>query len=359
ESLDEKRAGYGARIGFDAVLNARDMRGEWDGWRMASERAVEFLDTAPQQPFLLQVGFSEPHGPFYDEPEDENPDYCLPPPVFPDTPETRKDMASYRRKIRLVDQRMGEVLDALERNNLADHTLVIATTDHGIDFPEMKCTLKDYGTGVFLIMRMPRGTTDYPPGVFDTMVSHLDLVPTICDMLGIFAPDWVEGASLLPLLRGEVGKLHDELFSEVTYHAAYEPMRAIRTDRWKYIRRFDEASTTVGQNRSMCRARDLWLEHGYNDRPVEHEQLYDLMFDPQEMCNLAGHPGYQPVKAEMAGKLRRWMEETDDPLMSGPVPLPVGGFTGRPGTIHPGAMEEKVPAEAWNRSISWQGWEDA
>ncbi len=360
DDLEKQQAAYGARIGFDAVLNAHDMQSGFDGWRHGAQRAVEFLNAAPQQPFLLQAGFGDPHGPFYDEPEDENPDYLQPAPVFPDTPETRKDMASYRRKVRRLDRRMGEVLEALEVNGLADNTLVIATTDHGIDFPEMKCTLKDYGTGVFLIMRLPRGmdeVRDKVGGVVDAMVSHMDLFPTICELLGIDTPDWVQGTSMLPLLRGEVARLHDELFTEVTYHAAYEPMRAIRTERWKYIRRFDDAATTVGQNRSMCRGRDLWLENGYNERPVEHEQLYDLMFDPQEMNNLADKEAYREIKAELAARLRRHMEDTDDPLMTGPVPVSPGGYTGRPGTINPGNMDEKVSATEWNRNIPWRGWE--
>lgn len=352
--LEKQQQAYGARIGYDVVLNARDMQSGFDGWRHGAQRAVEFLDDRPSEPFLLHVGFGEPHGPFYDEPEDEAPDYLQPPPVFPDTPDTRKDMASYRRKVRHLDRRVGEVLRALETNDLADKTLVIATTDHGIDFPEMKCTLKDYGTGVFLIMRGPepfRGGR-----VVDAMVSHMDLAPTICELLGIDTPEWVQGASMLPLLCGEVDRLHDALFTEVTYHAAYEPMRAIRTDRWKYIRRFDDAATTIGQNRSMCRGRDLWLAHGYNERPIEHEQLYDLMFDPQEMSNRADREAYRKIKTELAGRLKRHMQDTDDPLMTGPAPLPEDGYTARPGTVNPGVMEDKVPAEEWNKRVPWQGW---
>ena len=63
------------------------------------------------------------------------------------------------------------------------------------------------------------------------MVSHLDLYPTICEMLNIEKPAWLEGKSLLPLVRGEVPEIHDELFAEVNYHAAYEPKRAARTQR--------------------------------------------------------------------------------------------------------------------------------
>src|SRR5260370_18318804 len=100
----------------------------------------------------------------------------------------------------------------------------------------MKGYLTDHGSGVMLILRGPGGFTGGQ--VFDTLVSHLDIFPTICDLLQIDRPPWLQGTSLLPLIRGEVEQLHDAIFAEVTYHAAYEPMRAVLTRRWKYIRRF-------------------------------------------------------------------------------------------------------------------------
>ena len=89
-----------------------------------------------------------------------------------------------------------------------------------------------------LIMRGPGGFTG--GRVIDAMVTHLDLYPTLCDVAGVDRPAWLQGPSLLPLVRGEADELHDEIFAEMTYHAAYEPQRAVRTERWKYIRRFDD-----------------------------------------------------------------------------------------------------------------------
>ena len=78
---------------------------------------------------------------------------------------------------------MGGVLDALEETGLADNTLVICTTDHGIAFPRMKCHLTDAGMGVMLMIRGPGG---FEGGrVIDGMVSHIDIFPTICERLGI------------------------------------------------------------------------------------------------------------------------------------------------------------------------------
>ena len=57
---------------------------------------------------------------------------------------------------------------------------------------------------------------------------------------GSTPPEWLDGKSLIPLVNGDVDEIHDEIFAEVTYHAAYEPQRAVRTARYKYMRRFDE-----------------------------------------------------------------------------------------------------------------------
>src|SRR5690606_29926713 len=152
---------------------------------------------------------------------------------LPDTPETRQDMADYHASVRILDRALGAVLDALDETGLADFTLVIATTDHGLAFPRMKCNLTHHGTGVLLIMR---GPAPVPAGeVTDALVSQLDIYPTICELLGIVPPGWLQGTSLLPVLRDPAAEVNDYVFSEVTYHAAYEPQRSVRSKRWTYI----------------------------------------------------------------------------------------------------------------------------
>ncbi len=107
-------------------------------------------------------------------------------------------MANYIDSARLLDERMGDVLDAIDRNGLRDNTLVICTTDHGIAFPRMKCNLTDQGIGVLLILRGPGGCSGGK--VVDGMVSHIDLFPTICELIGIPVPAYAQGLSVLPLI---------------------------------------------------------------------------------------------------------------------------------------------------------------
>ena len=231
-------------------------------------------------------------------------------------------MAGFRESVRLLDDGVGIVLDALEGSARGRETLVVCTTDHGLPLPGMKCNLTDHGIGVMLVMRCPGG---FQGGrAIDGMVSQIDLFPTLCELLGIEPPGWLQGRSMMPLVRGEAGEINEEVFAEVTYHAAYEPQRAVRTRRWKYIRRFEERGGPVLPNCDDSRSKQYLLERGWRERAPEPEQLYDLAFDPNEARNLAADPGSAGVVDGMRGRLDRWMRETGDPLLSGPVPAPAG-----------------------------------
>jgi N-sulfoglucosamine sulfohydrolase len=294
--------------------------------------AIETLRGAAE-PFFLSVGFFETHRDFAAPTSVRDTLYSLPPPNLPDTPRTRQDMAAFKASARSLDQGIGAVLNGLHQHGLAERTLIICTTDHGLAFPGAKATLFDRGTGVMLILRGPGGFAGGK--VFDTMVSHLDIYPTVCDLVGIEPPEWLEGASLMPLVRGRAARVHDEIFTEMTYHAAYQPQRAIRTERWKYIRRFDDSEHPVLVNCDDSASKELLVEHGWADQTLATEQLYDLVFDPSEARNVAGEPANDAVLAELRGRLRRWMVERDDPLLDGLVPPPPGAQVNDPSQISP------------------------
>jgi arylsulfatase A-like enzyme len=314
-------------IGYDEVLERRSDA------EFVVPRALEFLGNAPTEPFFVTIGFSEAHRPFHQPGPAEDPRFTLPPAHLPDTPETREDMAAFKASVRVLDTAYGAVLQALDTAGLRDNTWVICTTDHGPAFPGMKCTLTDRGIGILLIMRGPGGFSGGK--VIDGLVSHIDIFPTICDVLGISPPPWLQGRSLLPLVRGDADQINEEIYAGVTYHAAYEPQRAVRTERWKYIRRFDGRERPVLPNCDDSLSKDVLLAAGWQDRPMEAEALYDLVFDPQEHANLASDSRYAQVLDNMRGRLERWMQRTGDPLLDGPVPLPPGGVTNDPDALSP------------------------
>ena len=329
-------AGQADVIGYDKILAAKE-----GGAHPVTAAAVEFLRGAPPRPFFLSVGYGFTHRAYPEPGPDEDERYGLPPFPVPDTPRTRRDAAAFKASARLLDAEMGQVTEALDAAGLASNTLVICTTDHGIAFPHMKCNLTDHGIGVMLIMRGPGGLEG--GRACDAMVSQVDIFPTVCELLGLAPPDWLQGRSMVPLIRGEADEINEEIYAEVTYHAAYEPMRAVRTQRWKYIRRFEQRTGPVLPNCDDSPSKDVWIEHGWRNRTPAAEQLYDLVFDPHETDNLAGDPLCGAALENMRDRLRRWMESTHDPLLDGPVPAPSGARVNDPDHLSPSDPTSTVP----------------
>ena len=293
-----------------------------------------YLQQTPQKPFFLAVGFFETHREFpLIEEIDENPDYCLPPAPLPDTPETRQDMARYKASAKILDRKIGVVLSAFEEAGLSENSLVICTTDHGLAFPRMKCNLQDSGIGTMLILREPGGFNGGK--TVEQMTSHLDIFPTICELADIPKPSWLRGKSLLPLIESPNTPLHEALYFQVNYHAAFEPQRAVRTTRWKYIRRFDGRKTAVLPNIDEGESKSVLLEHGLQTAPIAEEMLFDLIFDPNEANNLVKEPSYQAVLKDLRSQLERWMVEVDDPLRYGRVPAPPTAMINDPNALSP------------------------
>ncbi len=326
-----------AMIGFDRMLPHKTNRAA-----DVAPGAAAFLLGKPQQPFFMDCGFFETHRRFtpertfgyWNETPLDDPRYMKVPFNLPDVPDTRKDIAGFNADARVLNWGVATVMDALAKAGLAENTIVISTTDHGIAYPHMKCNLNDNGWGVSMIMRGPK---PFRGGVVcDALVSQLDIYPTLCDFLGIATPAWCNGKSFLPVLRGEVNEVNDAVFAEVNYHVAYEPKRAVRTQRYKYIKRYDGRTKDVLSNCDYGLSKRYWLQNGWKDQNLESgEELYDLMFDPAEHNNLASDPQHVEVLTGMRQRLADWQRKTNDPVLKGPIPLPAGAREGSPDDIGP------------------------
>ncbi len=314
-------------IGYHEILDAGAEPAEGEGARRkysdgpigVTEAAEDFLARSHDAPFFLDVGYFPPHRGSNNSFPSLLPvppaGYVRPPAHLPDTASTRQDFAEYMASVATFDLLAGRVLAALDRHNLAGNTLVIITTDHGIAFPGMKCRLTDHGLGVLFMLRGPGG---FDGGkISDAMVSHIDVFPTVCELLGLPIPERVQGLSLLPLAEDPSVSLRDELFAEVNVHAAYEPMRAVRTTRWKYIRRLHDRIEPVLSNTDNGLAKTYLHERGWDGRATPEEELYDLVFDPVEGHNLAGDSAAAEVLKDMRSRLDAWMKETNDPFLNG------------------------------------------
>ncbi len=287
-----------------------------------ARRAADFLRTRRRdRPLFFSCGFYFPHRAFPPIEAARGPVSDELPAGLPDVPEVRRDFAGYATAVSRMDDAFGVVLAAVEATCRAEETVVLFTTDHGPAFPGMKCRLGAAGTGVALLLRTP--DLARPGAAAVELVSQIDLYPTLGDYAGLSPVDG-EARSLRPLLRGEPWTPPSEVFAEVSYHAAYEPMRSVRTAAHLYIRRFELPHHPAWANVDDGPTK-AWLQDRADGLgKVLEEELYDLRSDPGETKNVAGEPAQAGVLKELRKRLAAWMERTNDPLRSGPVPRPEG-----------------------------------
>lgn len=314
-------------LGYDRVLDDQgyDMgktQIDWTEWDLTrANQVADFLKEDHKNPFFLSFGMFNTHREFPELDEDINPAYVVPPFPLYDNSANRLEMARYMTSARVADQCVAIVLEALKETGLENDTLLIFTTDHGPAFPFMKCNLYDTGIGVALILMYPGNRRKGE--VSDALVSQIDLFPTICDFLQIDKPDWLQGVTLMPLLNRDTDQIRDAIFSEVTYHASYEPMRCVRTERYKLIQLFDEWDFPVPANIDDSLSKDFLVQNGYLSTRRDKQMLFDLYLDPLERRNVIDDSTYSSVAEDLSTKLRNWMEETGDPLLQGKVEKPI------------------------------------
>lgn len=311
------------QLGYQKILKpAEAMKRHYD--LDNADIVADYILQGGDKPFFISFGLFNTHRKFPEIDPDINPDYIVPPWPMYDTKQNREDMAAFITSARIMDMGVGTVLEALKKSGKEHNTLVIFTTDHGIAFPRMKCSLYDTGIGVSLIIKYP-GNTKMGKAV-DAIVSHLDIFPTICEMINAEKPSWLQGKSLLPILESKADNIREEIFSEVTYHASYEPMRCIRTERYKLIRFYDEHDGYVPSNIDDSLSKSFIFDHGYMEGKRDRDMLFDLYLDPVERVNLVKDEKYSIVYKDLLKRLNKWMEETADPLLKGKVEK-------QPGTI--------------------------
>jgi choline-sulfatase len=267
---------------------------------------------AHRRPFFATVSFTNPHDPWevrrrhwerYTDEDIDMPDVPVIPrdeadphslrlrdmigcdarPLSDD--EVRRARHGYYAAISYLDDRVGEVLDALEATGLADDTVVLFTADHGEMLGERglwyKMSFFDGAARVPLIAAGP----GVAQGRHAAPVSQLDLAPTLADLAGVDVADAdLEGTSLVAALRGERGAGPPWVVGEYLAEGVRAPSVMLRRGRHKLIR-----------------------------TPGDPDQLYDLAADPRELRNLADDPAHEAVAAEMDAEVaRRWDLEALD-----------------------------------------------
>lgn len=292
---------------------------------VAADRAADWIRNNKQaeSPFYLHVGFWEAHRPFCGQPGDPaklpEPDLAdiTVPDYLPDNESTRREFFHLRHSVRAIDAGVGKLLAALAETGQAENTLVIFTSDHGLPFPRAKGTLYDPGVQVAFLARLPGLIAANSRS--DSLTSNVDVMPTLLDLAGVARDSRIQGESFLPLLKGDPSAARSAVYSEKTYHEHYDPIRSIRSGRFKYIRNFAERPALVMPSdvynsptrQSMTADEEIW-----SARP--REEFYDLAKDPGERSKLLDHAELPAMRSA----LEQWMRETGDPLIDGPIARP-------------------------------------
>jgi arylsulfatase A-like enzyme len=319
------------QMGYDCILQESDFGLErvTGPARRPTVLASEFFKSrrGNDQPFFLQVGYFEPHrvpgspDGFGSMPPDESQGVWVPP-YLVDDEGSRREMAAFQGAIRPLDDGVGEVLRALDDNGLRENTIVIFTTDHGIPFPRAKCSVYDPGLETCLLVRWPAG--GWSGGrVYNGMVPHIDLLPTLLETCCIPLPEGIHGRSFAPLLNREEYVPRDHFFAEMTYHDYYDPVRCIRTETHKLLVYFCYNVGFMDPSQSW-RPGTITVEP---PEPIQSRhalvELYDLRDDPLEHRNLASDEAHVATRRELLQRLYAWMQETNDPLLHGVPPSPM------------------------------------
>jgi N-sulfoglucosamine sulfohydrolase len=307
---------------------------------LSTSQAIASAKSAGK-PFFLLVNISDPHVPFYGlnrvggEVEDRfmpsrvySADEISVPGFLVDDPVVRQELAHYYSSVRRADDAVGEIMQALEKSGEADKTLVMFLSDHGMPFPFAKTQLYHQSTHTPLIFRWP-GVIDKGSIDKEHMVSAVDILPTMAEVIGTEIPQGVDGRSFLPLLNGEPQANRDKVFKEYNENSAGQrnPMRAVESRKFLYIfnpwsngkrTMFSAANETKTYNRLTELSKDneqiskrLTL---LNHRVLE--EFYDIQNDPDCLVNLIADPAYQRDIEQLRGELEKWMRDMHDPTLA-------------------------------------------
>ena len=220
-------------------------------------------------------------------------------------PNDMDTLRNFYSQISMVDDGVGKIMETLERLGIADNTLLIFTTDHGLSTGEhgfwghgsatYPSNLHRAAHSIPMIMRQPKVTKGGLRS--NLMVSNMDVFATILDHVGVpMVDETVPSRSLKPIITGsdlsDWGA--DAVFSE------QEETRVIRTPKWAYFKRFESAADPL------------------------YDELFDVENDPGEAVNLADDPGFESIKATLNDQLCAFFEtyaEDRSDLWKGGVPI--------------------------------------
>lgn len=271
------------------------------------------------QPFFARVTFGGTHRKWLRDPKRPiDPKDVVLPPYYADTEFIRRDWANGLEQMQLVDREVGELLERLEDEGLADNTIVFFIGDHGRCHIRGKQFLYDGGIRIPMIMRWP-GKVE--AGQVNTdLVMSLDICQTILDAAGVTPPVPLHGTNLL---SDEISQRQYVFAARDKMDETHDAMRAIRSHEFKLIlnlmperpwcqyNKYKEGSyPPLAEMNVLHMQGKLTPEQAAFFAPTKPEiELFDLRVDPHEVNNVADDPKYAETKAKLLKELTGWREE--------------------------------------------------
>ena len=156
--------------------------------------------------------------------------------------------------------------------------------------------------------------------MIDKIVSHIDIFPTICDVMNLKKPTYLEGNSILPLLNQSNNEIREVVFAEINFHTSYEPARCVRDERFKYVKYYDNEWLKINvSNIDNSDPKDFLLDHQLQEIKKPPEALYDLYYDPYEKHNLIADKRYENELIRLKEQMYNIQVKTNDPLLHGDI----------------------------------------
>lgn len=276
----------------------------------------DWSERAEGQPFYAQLTFPGTHRIWKRDPErpiDIN-EVRLPP-YYPQVDLAKRDWANGLESMQIVDREVGAVLERLEKEGLAENTIVFIIGDNGRCMPRGKQFLYDGGIQVPIIVRWPGKIK--AGEVNDNLVTTIDISKTILDIAGVKTDYTLHG---LNLLTRETDSREFIFAARDKMDSTHDAMRAVRSKKFKLIhnlmpeRAYCQFNNYKERNYPVLALLNVMNLRGeltpeqalfMADSKPEFE-LYDLEKDPWELNNLAEHPDYQNIKHDLLSHLNDW-----------------------------------------------------
>ncbi len=334
-----RQAGYYCSNNVKTDYNFKHPRSAWD----ECSRKAHWRKRKKGQPFFSVFNFTSCHESQIRLSEDKyrkrtadftraefhDPAKAPVPPYHPDTPEVRRDWARYHDMITFMDKQVGGILRQLERDGLADDTIVFFYSDHGAGMPRSKRWLYDSSLRVPLLIRLPAKFRHLAPGKpgtsTDRLVSFVDFGPTALSLAGVTIPSHMQGKAFLgeraARPREYVYGYRDRMDER------YDMLRCVRDKRYKYIRNymphlpwFHHQHIAYMYQMPTMRVWQRLADEGKLTGPPARfmqmtkppEELYDTQADPWEVDNLAGDPKHRDALKRMRRAHLAWMKDIHD-----------------------------------------------